>query len=113
MPKPSANSENGAAKRPNKSDAVRDMLAQHPKAKTKEIVTLLADQGVKVAAPLVYYVKSRLSRAQRKARRARGAEHARKAGLSNPVEVVQRVKSLANEMGGMRQLQQLVDLLLE
>jgi hypothetical protein len=110
MAKPDS-SDNGAKKRSNKSQAVRDVLAQSPKAKSKEIVALLAQKGVRVTPSLVYMVKSKLNRAQRRAKRARNAEDTRKAGFANPVELVHRVKELAREVGGLRKLKELVDLL--
>ncbi len=96
-----------ARRRGNKSEAIRRVLAEHPKAKSKEIVALLAGQGVKVNATLVYYVKSRAKHARRKQNRA-----ARLSGemARNPVKLVQRLKEIAGEVGGWKNLRQLVDL---
>lgn len=112
MPKQNS-SDNGAKKRSTKSEAIRDALAQHPQAKSKELVAILAAKGVKVAPTLVYMVKARVNRDQRRAKRARSAEKTGKAGFANPLELVHRVKELAREVGGMVKLKQLIDLLAE
>ena len=41
----------------NKAKAVRDYLAEHPRAKTKEIVEALAKQGTRVTDTYASYVK--------------------------------------------------------
>jgi hypothetical protein len=97
----------------NKSQAVRDFLAGHPTADTKAVVAGLAEKGVKVAPTLVYFVKSKQRQARRRAKRDRAAESSRQAGSKNPVEVVLRVKDLAREVGGIKNLKLLVDLLAE
>ncbi len=106
----SAASDNGKV---NKSQAVRDFLAVNPDADSKAVIAGLADDGVKVAPTLVYYVRSKLGQERRKARRERVAASSRQSGASNPVEVVLRVKDLAREVGGIGNLKQLVDLLAE
>ena len=104
-------SENGTPI--NKSQAVRDFLAGHPDADTKTVVAGLAERGVKVAPTLVYFVKSKQRQARRRAKRDRAAESSRQSGSQNPVEVVIRVKDLAREVGGIKNLKLLVDLLAE
>jgi hypothetical protein len=97
----------------NKSDAVREELARNPKAGSKEIIAALAGRGIKVAPSLVYFVKSKASQKKRKARRKLAEETGRQAGAANPLELVIRVKNLAREVGGLKNLKQLVDLLAE
>jgi hypothetical protein len=111
MSKASTPSPNGTPV--NKSDAVREVLAQNPKATSKEITTTLAGRGIKVAPSLIYFVKSKDNHKKRKARRALAEETSRQAGATNPLELVIRVKDLAREVGGMKSLKQLVDLLAE
>src|SRR5258706_1080845 len=106
-----SNGTPGNGRRSNKSDAIREALAQNPKAKSKEIIAVLAQKGIKVAPTLIYYVKSKQNRARRRAKRALVAETYRKTASGNPVELVLRVKDLAREVGGIRNLKQLVDLL--
>jgi hypothetical protein len=97
----------------NRSAAIREALAQNPKAGSQEIVALLAEKGVKVAPTLVYYVRSKQNQARRKQKRARVAEASRTTAAVNPVELVLRVKDLAREVGGVRNLKLLVGLLAE
>src|SRR3954467_12223664 len=97
----------------NKSQAIRDVFAATPKADSKTVIAALAGQGVKVSPTMVYYVRSKLGQARRKAERVRLAESAGKLGVANPVELVLRVKDLAQEVGGIQHLKQLVDLLAE
>ena|SRR5438105_4562083 len=109
------NSDSGAGngKPTNKSEAIREILAQNPKIGSKEIIAQLAQKVIKVAPTLVYYVKSKQNQMKRRAKRERVAAASRNASNANPVEVVLRVKDLAREVGGIRNLKQLVDLLAE
>ena len=97
----------------NRSQSVRDALAANPGATSREIIAQLASQGIKVSPTLVYFVKSKQSQARRKAKRTRVAATSRSTGTPNPVEVVTRVKELARELGGVKNLKLLVDLLAE
>ena len=93
----------------NKSQAIRDVLSQNPKMSSKEIVSTLAGQGLKVLPSLVYFVKGQMRRKRRKQIGNRMTE----AGVSNPVDLILKVRSLAEQAGGMRKLKQLVDALAE
>jgi hypothetical protein len=106
-----AKKSSGNGKSGSKSDAIRDALAQDPKAGCKEIIGLLAGKGVKVAPTLVYYVKSKLNLARRRQKRERVAAASQKTAANNPVELVLRVKTMAREVGGIGNLKMLVDLL--
>ena len=97
----------------NKSQAVRDFLAANPAADTKAVVAGLAEKGIKVAPTLVYFIKSKAKQAKRRAKRERVAASSRQTSAANPVEVVIRVKDLAREVGGIKNLKMLVDLLAE
>src|SRR5713226_2628181 len=110
MAKSNSASRNG---KPNKSAAIREALAENPKASSKEIVSILAAKGLKVAPTLVYYVKSRQNVAARKAKRERRAEVSKASAAANPVELVLRVKDLAREVGGIAHFKKLVDVLAE
>jgi hypothetical protein len=94
-----------------KSQAIRDMLSQNPNAKASEIVKLLAEQGVKVNATLVYLVRSTGRRKKARRRRHQAVEVSRAAGVSDPVKLVLKVRELALEGGGIKSLQRLVDAL--
>jgi hypothetical protein len=104
---------NAAGKPANRSEAVREALAQNPAAGSKEVINLLATKGVKVSPTLVYYVRSKQNQARRRARRAEVAAESRRTATTDPVELVMRVKQLAAEVGGLRNLKLLVDLLAE
>jgi tRNA G37 N-methylase Trm5 len=107
------NQTGGNGQHGNRSQAVREAIAENPKAGSKEIIALLAKKGIKVSATLVYYVRSKQNQQKRRQKRERLAEASRQTGTSNPVEVVRRVKHLARDVGGIRSLKQLVDLLAE
>jgi hypothetical protein len=66
-------------------------------------------KGIKVSYNQVYFVKVK----GRKAKRRAAFKATRAAGLSNPVEAVMKVRALASEVGGMKSLKQLVELLAE
>jgi hypothetical protein len=99
----------GNGKPANKSQAIRDLFAEEPKADSKTVIARLAERGVKVSPTMVYYVRSKLGQAKRD----RVAASSRQTAAANSVEVVIRVKDLAREVGGIRNLKQLVDLLAE
>jgi hypothetical protein len=101
------------AGQPNKSQAIRDMLAGNPQIPSKEVVSTLRKQGIKVSAHLVYFVKSQLKHKKRKQKRLQAVEASRTMGVTNPVELVLHVKRLATDAGGIRKLKQLVDALAE
>jgi hypothetical protein len=94
-------------KKVNKSQAIRELFTLDPKMDSKTVIARLAEKGIKVSATMVYYVRSKMKIAKRKEKRARVA------ATNNPVELVLRVKDLARELGGIKQLKQLVDLLAE
>jgi hypothetical protein len=96
----------------NKSQAIRDLLAAEPTLGSKEVVARLAAGGIKVAPSLIYMMKSKLKKGRRRARRER-VSAAAGATVQNPVEVIVRVKTLARELGGYKNLKLLVDLLAE
>ena len=97
----------------NKSQAIRDILATNPHAASKDIIAQLAEQGIRVSAAMVYYIKSKSRQAKRRAKREKVAASSRGMIAKNPVEIVLRVKDLAREVGGISHLKQLVDLLAE
>jgi hypothetical protein len=96
----------------NKSQAIRDFLAGNPQAGTKDIVAGLAEKGIKVAPTLVYFIRSKANKAKRRARRDRAVESSRQTA-ADPVALVRKVRDLGREVGGIRNLKRLVDLLAE
>lgn len=97
----------------NKSQAIRDLLEQNPRAKSKDVVAELAGKGVKVSQNLVYLIKSKSKARKRRAKRQKAIAAGAASGNGNAVELVMDVKRLAQKAGGMRKLKQLVDILSE
>jgi hypothetical protein len=97
----------------NKSAAIRDMLAKHPKSPVKEIVSQLGKQGTRVRPTLVYYIRSKQRQQHRKEVRARVAETTKRTGAADPVTLVLQVKQLARDAGGLQNLKKLVEVLAE
>jgi hypothetical protein len=109
MAKPKQGNDGGV----NKSEAIREAMAQHPEAQTKEVVSLLAEKGIKVQPSLVYLIRSKQRRQKRRQKRERVAATSAKTGSVDPVELVRKVKGLAQDAGGIRNLKKLVDILAE
>ena len=100
-------------KKVNKSQAIRDVLATNPKLKMQEVVAQLAAKGTKVTPQLVYFIMSKVRHKRRWQKREQLAETIKQAPARSPVDVIRQVKKLAEEMGGLKVLKQLVDLLAE
>ena len=67
----------------NKSQAIRDMMRQHPSAPPRAISESLGKQGVKVTPALVSAVKSGLKKKRRRVKK-RAGRAARPAGRTPP-----------------------------
>lgn len=97
----------------NKSAEIRAILEKNPKTPAKEITASLAGKGIKVSQNLIYFIKAKMGAKRRKAKRLKAAAAGKNAGMANPVQLVLKVRSLAAEAGGIRNLKQLVDVLAE
>ena len=97
----------------NRSQAIRDMIAANPAAQSKEIITFLAQKGIKVNPHLVYFVRSKAKHQKRKQKRQRVLAASQGMGNGNPVELILKVNELAANTGGLRNLKRLVDALAE
>jgi hypothetical protein len=107
---------NGVAETGQKSDvkksaAVKEFLAKNPKAKTSEVVSALAAQGIKVSSTYAYALKSKGKAKKRKEKREKAMATTTSMGISDPVELIRQVKELALRAGGLRHLKSLVDVL--
>ncbi len=104
-------------KGPNKSQAIRGVLEQNPKASAKEVVDALGQKGIKVAVGLVYMVKGKMlhvkGQHKRKAKRLATARKSLNGTGTISVESITKVKALADEVGGMANLKALVTVLAE
>jgi hypothetical protein len=94
-------------RRRNKSEAVRQVLEEHPEASTDEVISLLAERRMKVRPPLVYVIRSE-SRRRAKKRVLRGGPNG---DATYSAELILGVKHLAKEAGGFKNLKQLVQVL--
>jgi hypothetical protein len=113
MAKAKPSSAQNDRQRGTKSAAIRDLLTQNPKMPVKNVVAALAGRGMKVNPNLVYFVKGRMKTHHRRQQRRQAAQAGQRAGEVNPVALVRKVKALAEEVGGIKNLKQLVDLLAE
>ena len=97
----------------NKSEEIRQALKANPSAKAREIVALLAEKGIQVAASQIYFVKGTLK--GRNGRKKDAAPPSSSNGSVNGdvVATILKVKGLATELGGFKKLQTLVELLSE
>jgi hypothetical protein len=98
----------------NRSEEIRKMLRADPKMPVKEIAAAMKARGLEVTDNLVYYIKGRMHGRRRRRRKARQvvAKVAATTGREDAVAMILKVKSWADEVGGMRQLKSLVDALI-
>jgi hypothetical protein len=96
-----------------KADVVREILGRNPKATVKEVQKMMAEKGLTVSENHVYFIRSKLRDQKNRQRRAAAEEATRATGTPNPAIAVSKVKALAKELGGLRNLKQLVDVLVE
>ena len=112
--------KNGAAKKSNgkslsKSASIRNLFKENPKLSAKEVVAELANDGIKVAEGLVYYVKGKMKgrRGRRRKTREVVATVATTTGSPDAVKTILKIKAWATEVGGMKKLKALVEALSE
>lgn len=99
----------------NKSQAIRDLLKTNPKITSKDAVATLKDKGIEVSDQLFYFVKGKLHGRKGRRRKAQAAvaNVANNTGGSkqDALAIILKIKSLADEVGGMRRLKALIDAL--
>ncbi len=97
----------------NMSEAIRQELKAHPEMKAKQIVASLAEKGVTVKEGLVYFIKGKVK--GRRGRRRKMHELAEKVtaatGSSDVLATILKVKSLADQVGGLKKLKALIEAL--
>jgi len=97
----------------NKSAEIRALLTNDPRMSADEITRALSARNLKVSKNLIYLVKANVHKRRRKAKRAAAVSAGRQAGIKDPVVFILKVKSLAQDAGGIKHLKQLVDALAE
>ena len=102
-----------AKKSATKADRIREILTAEPQTPTKEVVEALATKGVKVSPNHVYLIKSKMKMKKRRQKREKAAAVIQRTGTPNPAQAVTKVRTLALELGGLKNLKQLVDVLSE
>jgi hypothetical protein len=97
----------------NKSAAIRELYKQNPEIKAKQIIATLGTRGIKVTDNLVYMIKGKM-KGEKSRRREINRSAVKMAAASGSIDAVQtiiKVKTLANEVGGLGTLKALVDAL--
>ena len=99
----------------NKSQAVRDVLAANPEMKAKAVVAALAEKGITVTGNLVYFIKGRMktTKGHKERRQIRQQKVAKVLKGGDPVALIRKIKALAEEVGGIGKLKELVNVLSE
>lgn len=94
------------AVRGEKSQAIRDYFKANPKAKASEVVSALAEKGIKVSTPMVYTLKARNTMGKRR-------KQARAAGkdISLAISGLLAAKKLVDQVGGIEQAREALDAL--
>jgi len=98
----------------NKSEEIRQLLKSNPKMKAKMIVAALGERGISVTEVLVYYIKGKVKgRRGRKKRANAMVAKVAASGSADPLATILKIKSLANDVGGIKRLKALIDALAE
>jgi hypothetical protein len=101
----------------NKSEAIRNLLKENPKITGKEAINTLAAKGIEVKNSLFYLVKGKTLGGRRRRKAATNGEvvesATRAAKQSDAVSTIRKVKNLGVEVGGIKVLKQIIDVLSE
>jgi hypothetical protein len=101
----------------NKSQAIRDLLKEMPDIKANDAVTALAEKGITVKSSLFYIVKGKVAGGKKRRRKNTKAAveivAASTSGNGDALGTIMKIKKLAAEVGGIRTLKSLVDVLSE
>jgi hypothetical protein len=98
----------------NKSEEIRALLRANRKMKAKDVVATLAERGISVSEGLVYFTKGRMrGRRGRKAKMEKMASAVKNTTGGDALATLMKIKTLANDLGGLKKLKALVDALSE
>ena len=101
----------------NKSEELRQLLTANPAITASEAVAALGAKGIEVSDNLYYFIKGKMK--GRRGRRKKAQKvvarvaAATGTGSADALSTILKVKSLANELGGLKKLKALVDALSE
>jgi hypothetical protein len=110
---------------PNKSEAIRGLLAENPKIAVDEAISTLAAKGIDVKKGLFYLVKGKMKSKKRRLAKEKVAAEMVTAtkemasstyssnGATDALTTIKQIKGLAHELGGMKNLKALVEALSE
>lgn len=101
----------------NKSEEIRQLLNANPKITARDVCDTLAGKGIKVSPKLYYLVKGKMLGRQAHKNKARKMvdKIATSTGTSSAdaLSTILKIKSCANEVGGLKKLRALVEALSE
>jgi hypothetical protein len=98
----------------NKSEEIRQLLKENPKMKAKAVVAALAERGISVTEGLVYFIKGKAKGRRGRKKRAKAmVAKAAASGSADPLATILKIKSLADDVGGIKKLKALIDALTE
>lgn len=101
----------------NKSEEIRQLLKVNPKITAKEVCSTLGEKGIKVSEKLYYLVKGKMLGRQAHKKKARNmvakVAESTGSGSADALSTILKVKSWANEVGGLKKLRALVEALSE
>jgi hypothetical protein len=101
----------------NKFEAIRNLLKENPTISAKEAIDALAAKGITVKQNLFYLVKGKMigrnGRRRKATTKAVPVASSAPAKHSNALVAIRKVKDLSNEVGGLRTLKAIIDVLSE
>ena len=97
----------------NRSQLIRELLKENPSIKCVDAIAALAAKNVEITSSLFYIVKGKMAgrRSRRRRNRKKAVQLATASGSSDALGTILKVKKLAVEVGGLRNLKELVDAL--
>jgi predicted PP-loop superfamily ATPase len=99
----------------NKSEEIRQLLKANPKITAKETVAAMEEKGLEISENLYYFIKGKMKGRRgrkKKANKMVASVTASTGGnRSSAVSTILKVKALADEVGGLKNLKALVEAL--
>jgi hypothetical protein len=101
----------------NKSEEIRQLLKANPKTSGKEAVAALAAKGVEISDALFYFVKGQIKGRKGRKKKAKQvvaqAAETTNAPKSYALSTILKIKTLATEVGSLKELKALVEVMSE